>query len=173
MGLLDKFKKTAQPKQKTDLALKKKEAKKRKQVEEEQKKKQFQSVGSAGVSSAKPKKDEVKDKKATIGSVPSKVIKEDTGEAYKVLLKPIITEKMTSLSVNNQYGFMVSSYTNKIEVKKAVTKVYGVTPIRVRIINVKGKAVRTGKQTGVTKKWKKAVVTLKQGDKIEIYETVK
>lgn len=173
MGLLEKFKKTAEPKKKADLALNKKEAKKRKQVEEDKKKKQFQSVGSAGASQAKPKKEEVKDKKATTESTPAKVVKEDTGESYKVLLRPIITEKMTALAVHNQYGFMVSSFTNKIEIKKAVTKVYGVTPTKVRIINVKGKSVRTGKQTGVTKKWKKAIITLKQGDKIEVYESAK
>ncbi|MFH1597469.1 MAG: 50S ribosomal protein L23 [Patescibacteria group bacterium] len=99
--------------------------------------------------------------------------KEDTGDAYKILIRPIITEKITGLSVYNQYGFVVPTSTNKIEVKKAIEQVYGVKPTKVRMISVKGKSVRTGKVTGRTNNWKKAIITLKQGDKIEVYETVK
>ncbi len=173
MGLLDKFKKQPTKKKKADLAHKKKEAKKHKEKEAEKKKKQFQAVPGAG--SVAPAKEQTGQpaKKDEKKSAKPKPVKEDTGDAYKILIMPIITEKTTAMSVNNQYVFMVARRTNKIEVKKAIAQVYGVTPVKVRIINVKGKEVKTGRVTGRTKDWKKAIVSIKEGEKIEIYETVK
>jgi len=95
---------------------------------------------------------------------------EDTGQAYKVLIKPLVTEKGSFLGVNNQYVFEVAVSTNKIEVKKAIKRVYGVMPIRVNTVSVSGKKIRYGKTTGKTKNWKKAIITLAKGDKIEIQE---
>ena len=110
-----------------------------------------------------PKKGEAKTKKA-------KPKKEDTGEAYRVLIKPLITEKGSSLGIFNKYIFEVAPRTSKIEIKKAIKKVYGVDPIKVNIINILGKKVRYGRTEGRTKHWKKAVVTLPQGQKIDIQE---
>ncbi|XOU94505.1 MAG: 50S ribosomal protein L23 [Candidatus Kerfeldbacteria bacterium] len=110
-----------------------------------------------------PKKETGKKKKI-------KTKKEDTGDAYKVLIKPMVTEKGSYLGVNNQYVFEVSVNTNKIEVKKAIKQVYGVMPINVNTINVSGKKIRYGKTEGKTKNWKKAIITLAKGDKIEIQE---
>ncbi len=93
-------------------------------------------------------------------------------ESYKYLIKPIDTEKSKEIGVNNQYVFEVHPKSNKIEIKKAIEAAYGVKPVKVNIINVRGKRVRYGRQFGRTKHWKKAIVTLKQGERIEVYEGV-
>ncbi|MFA6271832.1 MAG: 50S ribosomal protein L23 [Patescibacteria group bacterium] len=105
-------------------------------------------------------------------SAPKKVKKEDTKDAYKVLVRPIITEKANSLGANGQYVFEVYPSANKIEIKKAIKSLYGVTAIKVRIINHRGKNVQYGRHSGTTKYWKKAIVSLKAGEKIEIFEGV-
>jgi len=89
-----------------------------------------------------------------------------------VLVKPLITEKSSFLSPYGQYVFEVSLKTNKVEIAKAIERVYGVKPVSVNIVRVRGKKVRYGKTLGETKKWKKAIITLKPGDKIEVYEGV-
>jgi large subunit ribosomal protein L23 len=111
-----------------------------------------------------PKSSEAKDTK--------KEIKGKSKEAYRVLVKPLVTEKAADLGVLNKYAFVIDRSMNKIEVKKAIRSIYHVEPIDVNILNVSGKQVRYGKTSGATKDWKKAIVTLKSGDKIEIYEGV-
>lgn len=101
-----------------------------------------------------------------------KAIKENIKEAHRILIRPIISEKAADLSAGGQYVFEVFSYATKPEIAKAVKNVYGVSPVKVRILNVAGKEVRFGRNTGKLKNRKKAVVTLKKGDKIEIYEGV-
>jgi len=98
--------------------------------------------------------------------------KTDTKEAYKHLLRPLVTEKGTYLNAQNKYIFEVSPRVNKVEIKKAVTAVYGVSPLKVNIIKKLGKEVRYGKVHGRTKRSKKAIVTLKEGDAIQVYEGV-
>ncbi len=100
------------------------------------------------------------------------VVKSDTKNAYKVLVKPIISEKAAHLKIQNKYLFQVSLDTTKNEIKKAIFHVYGVWPIEINVINTKGKKVRYGKSHGVTKDKKKAIVTLKKGDSMEVYEGV-
>lgn len=92
--------------------------------------------------------------------------------AYRVLVKPLVTEKATNLGSLNQYAFIVSNSANKIDVAKAISEVYGVQPIKVNIIKVKGKVINRGRVTGKRKDFKKALVTLKKGDSISIYEGV-
>lgn len=92
--------------------------------------------------------------------------------AFRVLVKPLITEKATELSTHNQYAFIVSLNANKIEVAKSIQAVYGVKPLSVNIISMKGKAVTRGRIKGQRKDWKKAIVTLKKGESIKIYEGV-
>lgn len=155
MGLLDKLKRkkttTTKPKAVTE------KPKPDKEVEK-------QAVVTAdGKLVAAPKKTETKAKKV-------KPKKEDTGEAYRVLIKPLITEKGSFIGQYNQYTFAVAPETNKIEVRKAIKKVYGVDPIKVNIMNVSGKYIRYGKTEGRTKNWKKAIITLPTGQKIEIQE---
>jgi len=92
--------------------------------------------------------------------------------AYRVLIKPMVTEKATNLSAENQYVFMVSNGANKIDVAKAIHEVYGIKPASVNMIKVKGKKVRRGKVTGKRKDFKKALVSLKKGESISVYEGV-
>lgn len=92
--------------------------------------------------------------------------------AYKVLLKPLVTEKASIGGQFNKYFFEVSSDANKVEVAKAVEKVYGIKPVRVNMINTDGKKVRYGRYNGKRKDWKKAIVTLPEGQSIKVYEGV-
>jgi large subunit ribosomal protein L23 len=94
------------------------------------------------------------------------------GNAYKVLLKPLVTEKAANLGAGNKYVFAVSSKSNKIEIAKAVNEVYGIKPLGVNIIKMGGKKVRYGRLTGKRKDWKKAIVTLPKGESIKVYEGV-
>ncbi len=112
---------------------------------------------------APPQEGEVKAKKAK---------KENSDLAFKILIKPLITEKATTLVSLNKYAFKVVKNANKIEIKKAIKALYGVDPIAVNIINERGKRVTSGRIRGKKSNWKKAVITLKKGDKIEVYEGV-
>lgn len=114
----------------------------------------------------------MKDLYTASGEMKKKDAKKISGQAYRVLIKPMVTEKATNLGSSNQYVFMVGIDTNKIEVSKAIQEVYGVKPISVNIIKVKGKKVNRGRITGKRKDFKKAVITLKKGDTISVYEGV-
>jgi len=92
--------------------------------------------------------------------------------SFRVLVKPLITEKATELGTQNKYAFVVTEAANKIEVAKAIQAVYGVKALNVNIICMKGKVVTRGRIKGQRKDWKKAIVTLKKGDSIKIYEGV-
>ena len=89
----------------------------------------------------------------------------DTG-AHRVLVKPIISEKSYSLSPSGKYVFKVDPKANKISVRKAVEKLYGVNVVMVNIMNVRGKSRTFGRIAGKTSAWKKAIVTLKDGQNI-------
>lgn len=95
-----------------------------------------------------------------------KASKKDTKNAYRILIKPLITEKATNTGT---FLFAVDKRINKQEVAKAIKVVYGVEPRKVNIMNFGGKNVRWGKAAGATKAWKKAIVYLKKGDNIELY----
>lgn len=94
------------------------------------------------------------------------VAKDDTGRAYHVLNSIHISEKTNALASINRYVFKVNAKANKIEVKKAVEKAFDVHVVAVNVVNVKGKMRRIGRKSGFTSDWKKAVVTLKPGEKI-------
>ncbi len=94
--------------------------------------------------------------------------KETSKIAYRVLGAPHVTEKATALTEENKYVFKVLPRTNKIEIKKAVEDLYGVDVVKVRIINVPKRRRRLGKQKGWRKGYKKAIVKIKKGQKIEI-----
>ncbi len=114
----------------------------------------------------------MKDLYTVEGKVKKDKDKKVSGRAYRVLVKPMVTEKATNLSAVNQYVFMIDNDANKIEVAKAIYEVYGVKPTEVNIIKVKGKKVNRGKITGKRKDFKKAIVTLKKGESISVYEGV-
>lgn len=91
-----------------------------------------------------------------------------------VLIKPIITEKMAAAGEKlNRYGFIVHSEANKLQIKQAVEKTYGVSVESVNTMNFIGKVrsrmTRTGMQVGVANRSKRAVVTLKKGESIDFY----
>lgn len=92
--------------------------------------------------------------------------------SYKVLVKPVISEKATDLQMYNKYIFEVAPDANKVEIKKAIEEIYGVKPIRVSIVTNIGKKVRFGRVEGVTKNTKKAIVSLKPGETIEVFKGV-
>lgn len=87
-----------------------------------------------------------------------------------ILIKPVVTEKSTGLLAENKYTFIVDLKANKTEVKKAVEEIFKVKVEKVNTMRVKGKIKRVRKSVGKTPDRKKAIVTLKQGDKIEIFE---
>jgi len=92
--------------------------------------------------------------------------------SYRVLVKPLVTEKATHLASANKYIFVVSRAANKIEIAKAIKAAYGFTPIKVNLSNVSGKHVSRGRISGQRSDWRKAIVTLKKGEIIKIYEGV-
>jgi large subunit ribosomal protein L23 len=91
--------------------------------------------------------------------------------AHEILIKPVITEKATIISEQNKYVFRVSTSANKDLIAKAIKEIYKVQPTKVNIVNVRGKEKSLRLRSGRTSSWKKAIVTLKQGDKIELFET--
>ena len=91
---------------------------------------------------------------------------------YEVLRRPVITEKSTELLSENKYSFEVARGANKHQIKEAVEQAFNVKVTAVNAMTVHGKMRRSGRLRGMTPSWKKAVVTLKQGDKIEIFEGV-
>jgi large subunit ribosomal protein L23 len=94
-------------------------------------------------------------------------------ELDKVLLKPMITEKTTTLrEKQNKYVFIVDKDADKITIARAVKEMFDVTPVSVNVINCKGKKKRVRYKIGTTASKKKAIITLKQGDKIGIFEGV-
>lgn len=92
--------------------------------------------------------------------------------AHQILVRPIVTEKNTALNDVGKYTFEVALASNKIEIKKAVEEVFSVSVTGVNIIKVHGKVRRTGRHSGMTRSWKKAVVTLAPGERIELFQGV-
>lgn len=78
-------------------------------------------------------------------------------------MRRIVTEKATTQESLRKYVFAVATDANKITISTAIHQRYGVSPESVRVINVRGRHVRRGRQQGVTKAWRKAIVTLPEG----------
>lgn len=91
-------------------------------------------------------------------------------DMHDLLLKPIITEKTTMLMSDGKYTFKVPLHANKIEIRKAVESVFNVKVKSVATIRVLGKVKRMGKFKGKRSDYKKAVVTLQEGETIEFFE---
>ncbi len=88
-----------------------------------------------------------------------------------IVIAPIITEKSErQVSANNTYTFKVSINANKIEIKHAIEKIFAVKVVDVNTIRMLGKPKRLGKYSGKRPDWKKAIVTLRDGDKIAEFE---
>jgi len=91
---------------------------------------------------------------------------------YQVLRRPIITEKGTALQEQNKYAFEVAGRASKPQVKQAVEKAFKVKVVGVNVITVPSKTRRVGRRQVKTAPWKKALVTLEAGQKIEFFEGV-
>ena len=88
-------------------------------------------------------------------------------DARDVLKSPVISEKSVGLVEDNKYTFWVNPAANKIEIKAAVEKMFKVSVVEIHTLSVKGKKKRVGKYAGMTSARKKAIATLKAGDKID------
>jgi len=91
---------------------------------------------------------------------------------YEVLRRPVITEKSASLQAEGKYAFEVAREADRHQVKQVVEKEFNVKVTAVNVMTVPGKERRVGRRLVLTQPWKKAIVTLKPGDKIEFFEGV-
>ena len=85
-----------------------------------------------------------------------------------IIIAPVITEKAAVQAEGNVYTFKVAADANKIEIKKAIEEAFGVKVVKVNTLNTKAKDKRVGRYTGKTNTYKKAFITLADGDKIEL-----
>jgi large subunit ribosomal protein L23 len=116
------------------------------------------------------KKDETAAAKAVEApKAAKKAAPETTGDAFRVLVRPLVTEKSTALAKESQYVFEVAPKANKIEVKTAIKAVYGVDAVRVRVMTILGKPLRTKSGYARRSTWRKAIVTLKKGETLDVF----
>lgn len=173
MSILDSFKKTIggdedDKKKKSERVIKKD----KKEIEEKTKE-----VKKAAVKEIKKEKKvekvEKKKKGKNIFGKKKKTEREDIpAEYYDILKEPHLTERATDLMKENKYVFKISSSANKIQVRKAVENLYGVLVTKVNVISIPRKKVRYGRGSGFKSGYRKAIVTLKEGDRIEMVEGV-
>lgn len=97
-----------------------------------------------------------------------KLPKGEDAYSYQVILRPIVAEKGGFLEKQGKYLFKVAENVNKVEIKKAIEKLYKVKVEKVHILNMPSKFRQVGKHEGRRPGFKKAIVTLKHGDKIEV-----
>jgi large subunit ribosomal protein L23 len=89
----------------------------------------------------------------------------------EIIIRPIVTEKITTLQeTHNQVAFVVNKHANKIEIRRAVEEKFNVKVTKVATLNMQGKLKRMGRFEGKRSNWKKAIVTLGEGFKIDFFE---
>ncbi len=88
---------------------------------------------------------------------------------HQVLVRPVITEKNTALADNGKYVFEVDREANKLQIAQAVSEIFKVTVVNVNTLWVVGKTRRFAQREGKTKPWKKAIVSLAEGQRIELF----
>ena len=94
-------------------------------------------------------------------------------DAQDIIRRPILTEKLTELrETQRKIGLLVRSDANKVEIKKAAEQALKVKIEKVNVLNMMGKLRRIGRLSGKKPDWKKAIVTMKVGEKLEIFEGV-
>ncbi|HON77156.1 MAG TPA: 50S ribosomal protein L23 [Spirochaetota bacterium] len=91
-------------------------------------------------------------------------------DVNEVIIRPVLSEKSTEMTEIGKYVFRVSMKANKIMIKKAVKEIFDVEAEQVNVIRVRGRKKRVRYKYGYTSSWKKAIVTLKKGQKIELFE---
>ena len=96
-----------------------------------------------------------------------------TSVVHDILIRPVISEKSVAQTERNNYTFAVARDANKFQIKTAVEAEFKVDVLGVRVLTVKPKEKRRGRRTpGMTARWRKAVVTIAEGQKIELFEAV-
>ena len=90
----------------------------------------------------------------------------------KIIIEPIVTEKSNQMRENGKYIFKVDSRVNKIQIMQAVRELFNVHPVTCHVMRVKRKPKRVRYQLGYTAEWKKAIVTLRAGETIQVFEGV-
>lgn len=113
--------------------------------------------------------EETTEKKAVVSKKRKNAPAQDS-VAYRILTKPRITEKAHTVLGLNKYIFQVSADATKVLVKKSVEEVYGVTVVAVNTVTIPAKKRNFGKSSGYKSSMKKAIVTLKEGDSIELFQ---
>jgi large subunit ribosomal protein L23 len=93
-----------------------------------------------------------------------------TIQDYQTIIRPLITEKNTMLMEYNKYSFEVARNATKPQIKRAIEHIFEVQVVNVRTINVRGKKRRRGREYGYQRDWKKAIVTLAEGDTIDMFD---
>ena len=93
-------------------------------------------------------------------------------EVFDIILGPMVTEKTAAQQDENIYAFKVGEKANKVQIKQAVQELFGVEVLSVRTVLMRGKMKRFGRFFGKRSNWKKAYVTLAEGDAINLYENV-
>lgn len=109
-------------------------------------------------------------KNEDLNNAPKTTIKDSS--AYKVLLRPLVSEKSALSESLGVYTFVVDRNANKYQIKQAIETIYKVRPVKVRMVNIMGKVTRHGRSIGRRSDWKKAVITLSKGQTISIHEGV-
>jgi large subunit ribosomal protein L23 len=96
-------------------------------------------------------------------------------DAFSTILRPVVSEKSTVLADQGKYVFEVAPGANKIQIKQAVEAAFANKKVQVSAVNilhVTGKVRRRGRSVGMTRSWKKAVVTLREGQRLDLFEGV-
>ena len=92
---------------------------------------------------------------------------------YSIIKRPLITEKTNiQKDIFNQISFEVDRRSNRIEIKRSIEKIFNVKVVTVRTMQIKGKSKQRGKVTGKRRDWKKAIVKLMPGERIDFFEGV-
>src|SRR5918912_2026734 len=98
-----------------------------------------------------------------------------TLDAFSTIIRPVVSEKSTALSEQGKYVFEVAPSANKIQIKRAIEEAFANRKVQVssvNILHVTGKVRRRGRSIGMTRSWKKAVVTLRAGQRLDLFEGV-
>ena len=90
-------------------------------------------------------------------------------ESRSIIIRPVVSERSYDMIEQNRYTFEVAKDAHKIEIAKAIEEIFSVTVIKVNTMNVTGKMKRVRYRPGLTRSWKKAIVTLKEGDSIDFH----
>lgn len=91
-------------------------------------------------------------------------------DARQIIVEPVVSEKSYALMADNKYTFRVDGRAHKTQIRRAVEEVFSVSVVEVRTIKVRSKPKRRGIHNGRTRSWKKAIVKLAPGDRIELFE---